>query len=214
MRAALMRIDVVRECVDRLGEARGPLQRDLHLSLVTLTRHGDDVAVQRLARRVEVLHEVDQAALVQEAVFASLTPLIRERDLETLGEKCRLTEPREQRVVVEEGLLENFRVGPEGDAGTRVVGWTHLGDRRLGRPAVVGLLPDGAVAVHLGRQLLRQSIHHAHAHAVQATGHLVALAAELAAGVQHGEHHLQRALAVLVRHRRHGNAATVVGDRA
>ena len=46
---------------------------------------------------------------------------------------------------------------------------------------------------------------------VQAAGDLVAAAAELAAGVEHGEHHLQRGAARLGLNV-HGNAASVIAD--
>ncbi len=69
-----------------------------------------------------------------------------------------------------------------------------------------------AVTGHLYLHAGGQGVHHGHAHAVQAAGNLVALAAELAAGVQDGEHHLHRGdllLGVLV----HGDAAAVVDAR-
>ena len=47
-------------------------------------------------------------------------------------------------------------------------------------------------------------------HAVEATGHLVALATELAAGVQHGQHDLSRRHAFVLRMFVDGDAATVV----
>ena len=47
-----------------------------------------------------------------------------------------------------------------------------------------------AVAVDLELELGRQGVHDRHAHAVEAARHLVAAAAELAAGVQRGEHDL------------------------
>ena len=62
-------------------------------------------------------------------------------------------------------------------------------------------------------QLLAERVHDAHAHAVQAARHAVAaaVAAELAAGVQHRQHRLQRALARR-RVRRRRDAAAVVRD--
>ena len=73
-----------------------------------------------------------------------------------------------------------------------------------------------AAAIDLEQQALGQRVDDADADAVQATGHLVALAAELAPGVEHGEHHLGRALA-LVRSARVGvdrDATAVVVDAA
>ena len=58
-------------------------------------------------------------------------------------------------------------------------------------------------------QPLAQGVDHAGAHAVEAAGHLVAAAAELAAGVEDGEHHLQGGQAGLGLDV-HGDAAAVV----
>jgi hypothetical protein len=66
-------------------------------------------------------------------------------------------------------------------------------DSALGELLAVAL----AVPVDLDDEALGQGIHHAHADAVQTARHLVAVAAELAAGVQHGEHDLDRALALV-----------------
>ena len=67
-----------------------------------------------------------------------------------------------------------------------------------------------AVAADLDVQLLRQRVDDRHADAVQAAGDLVAAAvAELAAGVQHGQHDLDGRQALFL-HDRHGDAAAVV----
>ena len=71
-------------------------------------------------------------------------------------------------------------------------------------------LIDLAVLVDLDLQPLGEGVDDRGAHAVQAAGHLVAPAAEFAAGVQHGEDDLQRALAGLLLNI-HGDAAAVVG---
>ena len=73
-----------------------------------------------------------------------------------------------------------------------------------------------AVAVDLDDQPLAERVDHADADAVQAAGDLVALAAELAAGVQDGEHDLGRALALVRtgRVRVDRDAAAVVVDPA
>ena len=73
-----------------------------------------------------------------------------------------------------------------------------------------------AVAVDLDDESLGQRVDHRHADAVQTTGHLVAVAAELAAGVQHGEHHLGGALALVFARveRVDRDTATVVVDPA
>ena len=62
--AALVGVDVVGEGVDGLAVGGGPLQGDLERPLGALDLEGDDVAVQRVARLVEVADEVADAALV------------------------------------------------------------------------------------------------------------------------------------------------------
>ena len=80
-----------------------------------------------------------------------------------------------------------------------------------GRAAVAVFLHIAlAVAQHLDAHAGREGVHHAHADAVQAAGHLVATTSELAAGVEHGMHHLQRVLAAGVLADR--DAATVIHD--
>ena len=209
-----MRVDVVRERVHRLGEPGGPLQRDLRLPLVALGRDGDDVAVQGLTRCIEVLHEVNEPTLVEKAVLAAFCAFIGEGDLQAAGEERRLAEPREEGVVIKTEFLEDIGVGRERNARAIAVGVADLLDGPVGCAPVIALLPHGTVALHGRHQVLRQRVDHADTHPMQATGHLVALAAKLSAGMQHGEHHLECALAVLVRHRRHRDAAAVIGHRA
>ena len=68
-----------------------------------------------------------------------------------------------------------------------------------------------AVAHDLDLQPARDGVDAADAHAVQTAGDLVAVVVELAAGVQHGHHHLDGGLAGGVHG--DGDAATVVADR-
>ena len=118
---------------------------------------------------------------------------------------------------------EHGGVGPERDRWCRSCATgrgrrgADVGELALRLAALrVLLLVAAAVLVDLDEQPLAERVDHADAHAVQTAGHLVALAAELAAGVQHGEHDLGRALALVraggVRIDR--NAATVVVDAA
>ena len=68
------------------------------------------------------------------------------------------------------------------------------------------------VPIDLDHQTLGQRVDDADAHTVQTAGDLVALAAELAAGVEHGQHHLGRTLALVRagRIRVDGDAASTV----
>ena len=69
-----------------------------------------------------------------------------------------------------------------------------------------------AIAAHVDLDARGERVDDRHAHAMQATGHLVALAAELAAGVQDGQNHLDGGdllLGMLL----DGDASAVVRDR-
>ena len=68
-----------------------------------------------------------------------------------------------------------------------------------------------ALFVDLNLQPLRQGIDHRGAHAMETAGNLIASAAELAAGVEHGEDHFQGALSGLLLNI-HRDAAAVIGD--
>ena len=70
----------------------------------------------------------------------------------------------------------------------------------------------GAVDLHL--QPRRQRVHHRHAHAVQASRDLVALAPELSSRVQQGHHQLGGGDLVMERMGIDGNAASVIGHLA
>ena len=107
--------------------------------------------------------------------------------------------------------VKHLGVGLEGDGGAGVVGVAD--DLHLLRDVAAGKfhLVNVAVLVHLHLQPLRKGVYNGGAHAVKAAGDLVASAAELAAGVQHGVHHLQGrppGLGLDV----HGDAAPVVGN--
>src|SRR5262249_31842926 len=66
--SALVRVDVVREAVDRFRVAVVPLQRHLGVDAVLLAAHVDRLFVDRRLVRVQVLDERDDAAFVVELV--------------------------------------------------------------------------------------------------------------------------------------------------
>ena len=112
-------------------------------------------------------------------------------------------------------------IGPERDRGAglaappgRVADDQHLALRDAALGVVLAVVL--AVAVDLDDEALGQRVDDRHTHAVEPAGDLVAVAAELAAGVQHGEHDLGRALALVLacRERVDRDAATVVVDLA
>ncbi len=175
----------------------------------------DDLLVQRLARAlpVQVVHEVDDAAVVLEAGLEALAALVGEGDPQALREERHLAEALGERVALVVDRLEDLEVGQELDAGAAAIGLGALLQLALRRAPLVGLRPLVAVTPDRELELLGQGVDHRHAHAVKAARHLVpAAVAELAAGVQHREHDLGRRALLLLVHA-HGNAAAVVGDR-
>ena len=80
VRAAFDRVDVVDVRVDVLGVLAGVLHGDFEAHAVVLAGDVDHVGVDRLAGAVEVLDELEDAALVLERV-AVAGPLVAEDDL-------------------------------------------------------------------------------------------------------------------------------------
>ena len=116
-------------------------------------------------------------------------------------------------VGVEFDRLEDGIVGLEIDRGAVPAKRADLFQLARRRSLGVGLLPLVTVAANGGDQLARQGVDDRGADAVQAAGIEVAVGlAELAAGMQHGEHQFQARFFVL-RVQIDGDAATVVGDR-
>ena len=140
-----------------------------------------------------------------------LHALVAELDAEALVEERHLLEPGAERLVVELDGLEDLGVRPERDrrAGRAVL--LALGEGRDGHAVGEALAVDVALAADLDVELARERVDDRAADAVQAARDGVAAAAELAAGVQDGEHDLDGRLAldgVDV----DGDAAAVVDD--
>ena len=212
VRAALVGVDVVGERVDRLLVGGVPLHRHLDGALLALTVEEHDLLLHRVLVLVEVRDEVADPALVAELGLLALGALVDQRDAQAAGEEGRLLQALLDRVELVVQRLEDVGVGQEGDGGARLLGGRALLQRGARGAPVVVLSPAGSVATDVHVQRLRQRVDHRHADAVQAAGHLVATAvAELAPGVQHGQHHLHRRALLLVVHG-HRDAAAVVGD--
>ena len=213
MRAALVRVDVVGERVDRLLVGGVPLHRDLDRALVALGLEEDDLLLDGLLVLVEVADEVLDAAVVVELGLGALGALVGQRDPQPAGQERGLAQALLERRELEVERLEHLGVREEGDRRARLARGLALLERPLGRAAHVGLAPDVAVAADLDVELLRQRVDDRDADAVEAAGDLVAAAvAELAAGVEDGQDDLDGRLALLL-HRRDGDAAAVVDDR-
>ena len=171
-----------------------------------------------------MLDEVDDAAAVLVGdLLLLLRALVDEHDLQAAVEERHRLQPLEHRAGDELGALgeEDGGIRPERDrrAGLAAAGRCRADDLELAlRLAALGVLLAVAlaVAVDLEQQSFGQGVDDADADAVESTGHLVAVATELAAGVEHGEHDLGGALALVAtrRVRIDGDAAPVVLDPA
>ncbi len=129
-----------------------------------------------------------------------LGTLVDEADLEALVEERHHLQALEHRLGAELGLLEHGGIGPERDRRAGASARRLAGDFELAlRLAALRELEAVAllVAVDLEHEPARQRVHDRDAHAVEAARDLVAGAAELAAGMQHREDHLRRALALV-----------------
>ena len=197
MRAAFVRVDVVREGEHQLRVAVVPLQRDLGVDAVLVALHEDRLLVDDRLVLVQVLDERDDAAFVLELVALPVA-LVVDGDEDAAVQERELAQPLRQRVEAVLGRLEDLRVGLERDL--RAAALRRPGDLELaGRSAaLVALLVDLPVAPDLEVEPLGQRVDHRHADAVQAARHLVAVVVELAAGVQDGQHDFGGRLAARV----------------
>src|SRR5215210_5315082 len=203
MRPALVRVDVVGEGEDGVLEAVVPLHCDLDLPhALVLALEVEDGLVDRVLGLVYVCHEVPDAALVLVGDLPVLLALVYEPDLQPLVEERRLPETAAQRVERELlRLREDLGVGLEVDGRARPLApleLAGLAEISLREAALVALGPHVSLAPDLDLEPLRQSVYDRGAHAVQPARDLVALAVELAAGVQRGHDDLGGGLAVLV----------------
>ena len=206
-----MRVDVVGERVDGILVGGVPLHRDLDRALVALALEVDDPLVHRVLRGVHVLDEVADPALVVELDRRALGALVDELDAQPARQEGRLAQALRQRVRCEVDLLEDLLVGQEADRRAGAVSRPDLLHVVLRLAALELLAVDRAVHVHVGDQPFGKRVHDRDSDAVQAAGNLVAVAAELAAGVQLRQHDCQRRQAGALDDA-DGNAAAFVDD--
>src|SRR5690606_5230269 len=209
--ATLVRVDVVGEGEDALVVAIVPLQRDVQRHALAARGEEDGLLVQHRLRAVEELHEARDAAIELEVVLLA-GALVLHLDAQAGVQERELTQTLGERVEVELEQLHDLGVGLEADPGPGAIGGPRLTHQPVRNALGIGLLVDLSCPAHADLEPLREEVHAGHAHAVQTTGDLVATRAELAAGVQLGEHHVQRVLAaeLRVRVRTDGDAAAIV----
>ena len=213
VRSALSGVDVVGEGEDGLVVRRVPLHGDLYRAVWSLVLEVDDAAVDRILLAVDVGDEIADAALILEGDALAVGALVVERDGETLGEERRLAQALGEHAIVVVDIFEDVGVCQEGDGGARravlleFLPLDQVGDRVA---ALEALVPVVAVHVDVELEPLAERVDHGDADAMQTAGDLVAGAAELAAGVQHGEDDGGGGQVVLL-HDPDGDAAAVVG---
>ena len=205
VRAALDRIDVVREREDGVGRVlRVPLHRDLDraAALLVLRLEVGDRRVDRVLLGVDVTDEVANPALVVELLRPLAAALVGEADAEAARQERGLTQALPERVAGEVELLEDLGVGEERDRRARVALVGGAGDLELRhRVPARELLPVHLpVAAHLCHEPLGQGVDDRDADPVEAARDLVAVAAELATGVELREDDGQRREVLILDH--------------
>ena len=136
-------------------------------------------------------------------------PAVLQRNLQPTVEEGLLTHAGMQNVIVIDRIVEHLGVRLEPDSGSRVLGLTYYVDLFHDISAGEAHLMDLAVLVNLDNKPFRQGVNHRSANAVQTARDFVSAAAELAAGMEHREDDLQRALSGLFLDI-HRDASTVV----
>src|SRR5204862_8257838 len=167
VRPALARVDVVRERDDALLIPVVVLQRDLDLGVTLLPLEEQHLRVDRRLVLVEVLDELDDAALVEEGV-APPVALVLDDDLEAPVEERQLAQAVRERVEGERRLLEDRGVGLEADDRPGLLRGAGRGERRLRHAALVPLRPLLALAPDLDLEPLAERVDDRDADAVEA----------------------------------------------
>ena len=210
--AAFVRVDGVREGVDRRLVRLVPLQGDVDLDaalFVARTDH-DDARVHELFALVHEGDVLTDAAFVLPCLVGAIATLVDQAQGQDRREERHLAHAEGERVAVEADVFEDLAVGQEGDRRAALAApRLALAERVLRIALGVILREDEAVAAHFDVQLLGQRVDDGDADAVQTTGDLVAAAAEFTAGVQLGENNLDSGHA-LVGHHLDGDTAPVI----
>ena len=108
-----MGVDVIGVGEDRFRVRTVPLHGDIDFAIGGFTVKRHDLAVDCFLRLVDVLDEVNEAAVELERVLLALAALVGDIDLQPLGEEGRLTKARDQGVVGVIEFLEDLGVRAE-----------------------------------------------------------------------------------------------------
>ncbi len=181
--------------------------------------------MQHLLALVDEVHKALHAAGAGKVVFLA-TALVNQADAHAVVQEAQLAQPLGQDFVMEIVVfLEDVGVGQKVHLGAALFGFArHLHGRHvhavhllhqpvLHKAACKFNAVDLAFTPHRQAQPFAQGVHAAHAHAVQAARHLVAVLVELAARMQLGQRDLSCAalgLVLVVHLHAGGDAAAVV----
>src|SRR5665213_784943 len=148
---AFVRIDVVDEGKDVLIVSVVVLERDLDADIIVGGIDVDDLGMQRLGARVEILHHLLKSATRQEqlGLFLAFT-LVRESDADALVEIREFAHAIRKRIVLEGEVGEYQLVGPEPCSGSGFVPGDCPHDLELGyrRTAIEIHVVDLAIALY------------------------------------------------------------------
>ena len=223
MGAAVGGVDVVGEAGEVFAVAVDVLQRNVHAELLVVGGAADgDGLVQNGFALVQVADHRDDAVVELEGFGASrraaaallFAALVLDHQLDAGVEVGPLAQAVGDGGVVVGDVAEDVHVGDPADLGAAFGTLADFFEFFDHVAAAKRHGVDDAVAGDFDVQPAGQGVGAAHAHAVQAARDLVAVAVELAAGVQHGHDNLDRGpaveLRVFVLVLAHGDAAAVV----
>ena len=215
-------IDVIDVGVYVLVEIGVVDHRYLYRRTVFLGIQMNHLRDQRRTGTVDITHELTQTLLRIERLFLAVTlcvfnSLVLQHDLDTGIQERQLTHTVRQNLPVVNGLGEDRIVRPELHERTGltllpVTGCLRLCDRmhRSQRLTLLVILAvDRTLTIYLYVHLLRERIHAAHTHTVEATGYLVAVLVELTTGMEHRHNDFERRF-MLLRVHIYRNTTTVI----
>ena len=211
MRAAVHRVDGVRERKNIFTVGVVVLQRNFYLHAALLAFHVDGRIVERCLPAIDVLDEFRNPTGEAELRIL-LGTLIVQRDLQTLVQESIFAQASGQRVIAVNGLLKNRWVSMERNSRSGFAGLAGLFQLGSGFAFFVRLLPHSAIALNFKFEPIGKRVYNRDTHSVQTARHLVGIAVELAPGMQHRQHDFCRRT-LFRRVHVHRNAAPVVHHR-
>ena len=187
-------VDVVGEGADIVIVAVVILHGDLYLAGILHIRRAqiNDLVVDRIISLflMDIIDELADTALVVKDLVDDVLgiSLILELDIDTCIQKCLFSQTtRKDRIIIDVGIFEDFRIGFEANLGTALCGCSYLLQIIHDLAALIALEVDVLAVANSDLEPLGQRVDDRRADAVQTAGHLVSAAAELTARMQYGK---------------------------